>query len=79
MTYQHEIAGWALAIETERLGGGTPMWQLYAASLPNEADARSLATQRLGLAGGEKIVAAYPLSTVTIATLRMEPGELDVL
>ena len=75
-----DIGGWAIAVWTERLGGGQPMLCLYAATFSDKSDAIDLVRERKGLLDkGDWIREAYPLSNATVEALGMEPGEVDLL
>ena len=72
-------AGWAVATWTKRMGGGADMLVLYAATFADKADAVSLVRERFASMPGERTGEAYPLSSLTIEALGMEPGECDML
>lgn len=75
----NEIGGWAVAVMTQRLGGGQPMLCLYAASFTDRDDAIALVKEREGLLAGDEIGNVYPLDKATISSLGMGPGEVHLM
>lgn len=72
-------AAWGIPVWTERLGGGKPVLVLYAAAIPNQADARAAVSEYGRLAEGDEAGTLVPLSDETVAAIGLAPGAVKML